>query len=186
MEDSKVQEVNSGLQTDVKGEKTHEHVKAADHGNLEKQLSPDSSALARPDASSVDDIYERKVYILNKVLNEEIGMGKVQWQLFFLSGWGWMADNLWLQGVAIILPQVSREFNIESNIRWMTFSLYMGLILGAALWVFLPMSSADAPLSTSPSSSLVSSVLLLVVPPTLLVSAVSSLVSVSVSVATSP
>ncbi|EST05192.1 Major facilitator superfamily [Kalmanozyma brasiliensis GHG001] len=134
MENNKVQEVNTGLQTDVKGEKTNEQVKAANHGNLEKQLSPGSEEFSRPDGKSVDDIYERKVYILNKVLNEEIGMGKVQWQLFFLSGWGWMADNLWLQGVAIILPQVSREFNIESNIRWMTFSLYMGLILGAALW----------------------------------------------------
>ncbi len=92
---------------------------------------------SRPDGASVDDIYERKVYILNKVMNDHIGMGKVQWQLFLLSGWGWMADNLWLQGVAIILPQVEREFNIQSDVRWMTFSLYCGLILGAATWGIL-------------------------------------------------
>lgn len=42
-------------------------------------------------------------------------------------------DNLWLQGVAIILPAVQREFGNE-NIPWMTFALYIGLILGAAGW----------------------------------------------------
>ncbi|SPO23783.1 related to PHO84 - high-affinity inorganic phosphate transporter [Ustilago trichophora] len=118
---------------DVKGEKAVQHVKPAG-GELEKQLTPESEAFSRPDGMSVDDIYERKVYILNKVMNEHIGMGKVQWQLFLLSGWGWMADNLWLQGVAIILPQVEREFNIRSDVRWMTFALYSGLICGAAIW----------------------------------------------------
>ncbi|KIS68915.1 uncharacterized protein UMAG_02900 [Mycosarcoma maydis] len=134
MENTKTQEVDVGLQADIKREKTNEHVKAANPGQLEKQVSPNSDLAVRPDSEAVDDMYERKVYILNKVLNEHIGMGKVQWQLFLLSGWGWMADNLWLQGVAIILPQVSREFNIQSNIRWMTFALYCGLICGAAIW----------------------------------------------------
>lgn len=138
MENTKVQEVHTGLEPDVKGDKTNQHVKkAAELGQLEKQISPDSDDIARPDGRSVDDMYERKVYILNKVLNEHIGMGKVQWQLFLLSGWGWMADNLWLQGVAIILPQVQREFNIQSDIRWMTFALYCGLICGAAIWGIL-------------------------------------------------
>lgn len=108
------------------------------HNEVEKQLSQEvTEALGRPEGASVDEIYERKVYILNKVLNEHIGMGKVQWQLFLLSGWGWMADNLWLQGVAIILPQVQREFNITTSVRWMTFALYMGLICGAATWGIL-------------------------------------------------
>jgi hypothetical protein len=26
-----------------------------------------------------------------------MGMGRYQWELFFLCGCGWMADNLWLQ-----------------------------------------------------------------------------------------
>ncbi|KAN0065621.1 hypothetical protein ACQY0O_000750 [Thecaphora frezii] len=113
---------------------------ASDGGEIEKQLSQDvveRFGARRVDATAVDEIYERKVFILNKVLNEHIGMGKVQWQVFFLSGWGWLCDNLWLQGVAIILPQVEREFNITSDVRWMTFSLYIGLILGAATWGIL-------------------------------------------------
>ncbi|SNX83799.1 related to PHO84 - high-affinity inorganic phosphate transporter [Melanopsichium pennsylvanicum] len=127
-------DVKSGEQTDLKADT--QHVKLA-NSTLEKQLTLDSDELSRPDGKSVGDIYERKVYILNKVMNDHIGMGKFQWQLFLLSGWGWMADNLWLQGVAIILPQVQREFNIQTNIRWMTFSLYCGLICGAAVWGIL-------------------------------------------------
>ncbi|KAJ1018265.1 hypothetical protein NDA18_006423 [Ustilago nuda] len=137
MENNKVEEVKQTVQADIKGEKTSQQVKPANDGQLEKQMTPESQELARPDGMSVDDVYERKVYILNKVMNEHIGMGKVQWSLFLLSGWGWMADNLWLQGVAIILPQVQREFNITTSVRWMTFALYCGLICGAAIWGIL-------------------------------------------------
>jgi len=56
-----------------------------------------------------------------------------QWQLFALSGFGWFVDNIWLQGVAIILPQIKKEFGAE-NAQWMTFSLYIGLIIGAFTW----------------------------------------------------
>lgn len=45
-------------------------------------------------------------------------------------------DNLWLQGVAIILPPVQREFGIK-NTPWATFALYVGLIIGAAGWGIL-------------------------------------------------
>ncbi|PWN51789.1 MFS general substrate transporter [Violaceomyces palustris] len=119
---------------DFKSEK--EKKLSSDNGELENQLTKEirEAFPDRADSRAVDEIYERKVYIVNKVMNEHIGMGKLQWQIFLLSGWGWMCDNLWLQGVAIILPQVSREFNISSNIRWMTFALYCGLILGASIW----------------------------------------------------
>ncbi|PWN26041.1 MFS general substrate transporter [Jaminaea rosea] len=99
--------------------------------NLSDELKAD---LARVDASGLDPGYERKIFLVNKVLQEEIGMGKFQWQLFALSGYGWLVDNIWLQGVAIILPQVGNEFFDAQHTPWMTFSLYMGLITGAALW----------------------------------------------------
>lgn len=63
-------------------------------------------------------------------------MGRFQWELFALSGFGWFVDNIWLQGVAIILPAVQREFG-KTQIAWMTFALYVGLIIGAAGWGIL-------------------------------------------------
>lgn len=46
------------------------------------------------------------------------------------------ADNLWLQGVAIVLSQVSLEFGVK-HYQFLTFSLYVGLIIGALLWGIL-------------------------------------------------
>lgn len=115
-------------------------------GDLEKGKGDDADPLAgvsdpmemgkRLEASGVSDSYERKVYILNRVMNEHIGMGRFQWALFLLSGFGWFVDNLWLQGVAIILPAVQREFGVV-HVQWMTFALYIGLIIGAAGWGIL-------------------------------------------------
>ncbi|KAK0551807.1 hypothetical protein OC845_001992 [Tilletia horrida] len=85
------------------------------------------------ESSAISSAYERKVFILNRVMNNHIGMGKFQWQLFVLSGFGWTVDNLFLQGVAIILPQIKRELTGYPP-QWATFSLYIGLIIGAALW----------------------------------------------------
>jgi MFS family permease len=51
-----------------------------------------------------------------------------------LSGFGWFVDNMWLQGVAIILPRVRAEFGSSTPVSWMTFGLYVGLIIGAAGW----------------------------------------------------
>ena len=113
---------------DVKKEKSHE-------GLEDEGLSP-AIMNNRGKASGMSDMYERKCFILNKVMNEHIGMGRFQWALFALSGFGWFVDNIWLQGVAIILPAVKREFG-EKDISWMTFALYVGLIIGAAGWGIL-------------------------------------------------
>ena len=41
--------------------------------------------------------------------------------------------DLWLQGVAVILPQVQEEFN-PTRVEYVTLSLYVGLIIGATTW----------------------------------------------------
>ncbi|KDN42608.1 MFS general substrate transporter [Tilletiaria anomala UBC 951] len=127
------------------------------HKDVEKHPSGHSfaegipSADDRPEANATDSVYSRKVYLVNRVMNEnssssacegmltsarsllQIGMGRFQWALFCLSGLGWLLDNLWLQAVAIILPQIQNEFGIEHP-QFMTLSLYIGLIIGASLW----------------------------------------------------
>ncbi|KAG9124963.1 hypothetical protein FRC07_009555, partial [Ceratobasidium sp. 392] len=81
----------------------------------------------------VDSIYDMKSELVNQCLQNEIGMGRYQWELFLLSGFGWMADNIWLQGVAIILPSISREMQ-PPHIAFATLALYVGLIVGATTW----------------------------------------------------
>lgn len=45
-------------------------------------------------------------------------------------------DNLWIQGVAIILSQISNEFGFV-HYQFVTLALYVGLILGALTWGIL-------------------------------------------------
>ncbi|KAI4524321.1 hypothetical protein K525DRAFT_267141 [Schizophyllum commune Loenen D] len=68
-----------------------------------------------------------------KSITEEVGFGRYQIELFLLTGMGWMADNIWLQGVAVVLTQVQQELN-PSRVEFATLALYVGLILGASVW----------------------------------------------------
>lgn len=66
---------------------------------------------------------------------DAIGMGRYQWALLVLSGCGWAADNMWLQAVAIILPRVQDEWNVED--RWIglvSSSTFAGMMVGAISW----------------------------------------------------
>ncbi|EKG18539.1 General substrate transporter [Macrophomina phaseolina MS6] len=85
-------------------------------------------------AGGVNTAYDRKSKVINKAI-QDIGMGRYQWELFALCGFGWTADNLWLQGVALTLPKLSPEFGIDSNtIRYTTLALFTGLCIGASFW----------------------------------------------------
>ncbi|OAL47177.1 MFS general substrate transporter [Pyrenochaeta sp. DS3sAY3a] len=85
-------------------------------------------------ASDTATAYDRKAKVINRAL-QDMGMGRYQWELFALCGGGWMADNLWLQGVALTLPQLSAEFGVsETEVRYTTLSLFLGLCIGASFW----------------------------------------------------
>ncbi|KAF7900165.1 hypothetical protein BELL_0575g00080 [Botrytis elliptica] len=85
--------------------------------------------------SSASDL-ELKSRILELAISD-IGMGKYQWYLFVLCGMGWAADNLWLQGVALILPTSSVVYGVsDQHVRYATLFLNVGLSLGAFGWGF--------------------------------------------------
>ncbi|PTU25043.1 hypothetical protein P175DRAFT_0451310 [Aspergillus ochraceoroseus IBT 24754] len=85
-------------------------------------------------ASGHDSAYDRKAKVINRAI-QDIGMGRYQWELFALCGFGWLADNLWLQGVALTLPQLSLEFGVsDSQVRFTTCALFLGLCIGASFW----------------------------------------------------
>lgn len=81
-----------------------------------------------------DTAYDRKAKVINKAITD-IGMGPYQWKLFILCGFGWLADNMWLQTVALTLPSLSQEFGpSETNVRYTTCALFIGLCFGASFW----------------------------------------------------
>ncbi|KAF2833534.1 MFS general substrate transporter [Ophiobolus disseminans] len=102
------------------------------HGMTKESLKVE--IMADVAASDSDTPYDRKSKVINRAL-QDMGMGRYQWELFILCGGGWMADNLWLQGIALTLPQLSVEFGVsETEVRYTTLSLFLGLCIGASFW----------------------------------------------------
>ncbi|KAL7415759.1 MFS general substrate transporter [Mrakia frigida] len=94
--------------------------------------SANSSIQELAASHGIEAAFEAKVALINIAL-AEIGFGRFQISLFFVAGLGWFADNLWLQGVALVLPGVQNSFN-PTHIATSTLFLYVGLILGASFF----------------------------------------------------
>ncbi|ODO03053.1 hypothetical protein I350_05898 [Cryptococcus amylolentus CBS 6273] len=82
----------------------------------------------------VDPVYAAKAKVLNHAI-QEIGMGRYQWQLFVVIGFGWAQDNLWPVVTSLILTPITNEFN-PSRPPLLTLAQNIGLLGGAAFWGF--------------------------------------------------
>ncbi|CEL60018.1 putative MFS-type transporter PB1E7,08c OS=Schizosaccharomyces pombe (strain 972 / ATCC 24843) GN=SPAPB1E7.08c PE=1 SV=1 [Rhizoctonia solani AG-1 IB] len=80
---------------------------------------------------SVDPVYQAKAELLNAAI-QEIGMGKYQWHLFVVTGFGWLADNLWPIVTGLILAPVVQEFNAKGP--FLKLAQNIGLLVGALGW----------------------------------------------------
>ncbi|KAG2108793.1 hypothetical protein BD769DRAFT_1675204 [Suillus cothurnatus] len=67
------------------------------------------------------------------MFSRRIGFDHYQWQLFVITGLGWLADNLWLQGLAIVLPQVQQELD-PVWVEYAVLAEFAGLTVGASTW----------------------------------------------------
>ncbi|ORZ16921.1 major facilitator superfamily domain-containing protein [Absidia repens] len=69
------------------------------------------------------------------VLLAKVGYGRFHTTLLVLCGFGWLADNMWLQTVAIILPRVQEHFDVDDKwIGTLSSSLFTGMMLGSFFW----------------------------------------------------
>ncbi|KAG8732622.1 hypothetical protein FRC10_000810, partial [Ceratobasidium sp. 414] len=80
---------------------------------------------------SVDPVYQAKAELLNVAI-QEIGMGKYQWHLFIVTGFGWLADNLWPIVTGLILAPVVQEFSARGP--FLKLAQNIGLLVGALGW----------------------------------------------------
>ncbi|KAF9805967.1 hypothetical protein IEO21_08879 [Rhodonia placenta] len=80
---------------------------------------------------SVDPIYEAKARLLNHAVRE-IGMGRYQWYLFVVAGFGWFSDSVWPLIGGLILSPVVSEFQFQSE--FLSLALNIGLFVGAVFW----------------------------------------------------
>ncbi|KAF5534133.1 major facilitator superfamily transporter [Fusarium mexicanum] len=83
---------------------------------------------------ALDPVYEAKARILNSAI-QDLGMGRYQWELFVVIGFGWASDNLWPIVTSLILTPVANEFSV-SNPPYLTLAQNIGLLGGAIFWGF--------------------------------------------------
>lgn len=108
--------------------------------NKETDARQDSFSTAMADVAApsvlkgIDPVYEAKANVLNVAI-QEIGMGRYQWQLFFVVGFGWASDNLWPIATSLILSPVSTEFDAPRP-PLLSLAQNIGLLFGAIFWGF--------------------------------------------------
>lgn len=94
----------NGRQASLVDESKAEQGRAGSNSSLTKTSSEESDSIttleslraevdADVSASGHDSAYDRKSKVVNKAI-QDIGMGRYQWELFVLCGFGWFADNL--------------------------------------------------------------------------------------------
>ncbi|KAI0260637.1 MFS general substrate transporter [Gloeopeniophorella convolvens] len=79
----------------------------------------------------LDPVYAAKAKVLNDAL-QEIGMGKYQWYLFVVAGFGWLSDNLWPIVTGLIFTPVVNEFAFKG--QFLKLGQNIGLLVGAVFW----------------------------------------------------
>ncbi|KAI0270602.1 MFS general substrate transporter [Gloeopeniophorella convolvens] len=85
------------------------------------------------DEGAVDPVYQAKARVLNQAL-QEIGMGKYQWALFVVAGFGWFSDSVWPLMTGLILSPALNEFHF--NGPFLSLATNIGLLVGAITWSF--------------------------------------------------
>ncbi|KAE8358177.1 hypothetical protein BDV27DRAFT_169668 [Aspergillus caelatus] len=83
--------------------------------------------------SSTTHAYRLKSELVGRCM-EDIGMGKFQWKLFFVTGFGWIVDNFASQGIGSVQPPIQQELSGIVHVSYSSIAYYIGLILGASFW----------------------------------------------------
>lgn len=95
---------------DATEDKTLAHIDSHDSQNGQ---GTDHEAIAGLDSSAT--LYEKKCMIVNHEI-DRIGMGRYQWCIFGLCGFGYLLDLMWAQAFGLILGPLQQEFGFDGRI----------------------------------------------------------------------
>ncbi|ETN38121.1 uncharacterized protein HMPREF1541_07745 [Cyphellophora europaea CBS 101466] len=119
----------------VKG--AHENLRHDDIADLERLDSKngvDSPRLVSDPELEGLTLYEKKALLVNQELDRQ-GMGRYQWMIFLLCGFGYFLDLLWAQAFGLVVPQMQYEFGFSDPELGNIFVCFSaGLTAGAAFW----------------------------------------------------
>ena len=98
-------------------------VVAAEDGRIGHDLDMDGLTL-----------YEKKALLVNRELDRQ-GMGRYQWAIFFLCGFGYFLDLLWAQAFGLVVTPMQYEFGFsDAQFGNIFTSFSAGLTAGAFVW----------------------------------------------------
>ncbi|KAF2170409.1 hypothetical protein M409DRAFT_19231 [Zasmidium cellare ATCC 36951] len=102
-------------------------------------VAPTESPPVSP-SSSVDTdgedltLFEKKCLLINRETDGN-GMGKYQWYVWFLCGFGYLLDLLWAQAFGLILQSLEQELGFSGNESGnISVAFSAGLTAGAFTW----------------------------------------------------
>lgn len=78
-------------------------------GTKHGPASPDDAV--DPDFDGLT-LYEKKALLVNQELDRQ-GMGRYQWMVFLLCGFGYFLDLLWAQAFGLVVPVMQYEFGFS-------------------------------------------------------------------------
>ncbi|KAI0632305.1 MFS general substrate transporter [Trametes polyzona] len=83
------------------------------------------------DDATVDPVYKAKITLINDAF-QEIGMGRYQWYLFIVAGFGWFSDNLWQIVTGLILTPSVNEFGYQGP--FIKLGQAIGMLIGCVVF----------------------------------------------------
>ena len=82
-------------------------------------------------------VYEKKALLVNRELDAH-GMGRYQWWIFFLCGFGYFIDLMWAQAFGLVVTPLQNELGFATSQLGNIFSSFSaGLTAGAFIWGIL-------------------------------------------------
>ena len=81
--------------------------------DVETQLPSQNGAGEDPEMDGLT-LYEKKALLVNRELDSH-GMGKYQWYIFFLCGFGYFLDLMWAQAFGLVASPLQEELGFSST-----------------------------------------------------------------------
>lgn len=107
------------------------HVSAADNNN------GNINNIDEGEEGSDLSLYDRKCILVNREI-DAMGMGRYQWYIWGLCGFGYMLDLLWAQAFGLVLSPLQQEMGFgDGESGNISTSFNAGLTAGAFVWGLL-------------------------------------------------
>ena len=100
----------------------------------EAERTPRASSVVSDEDYEGMSLYEKKCILINTELDAR-GMGRYQWYIWCLCGFGYLLDLLWAQAFGLVLQPLQQEMGFPADQSGnISVAFSSGLTAGAFVW----------------------------------------------------